>query len=253
MSDARPVTAAALAIGDELLSGRTRDKNIGHLAELLTAAGIDLEEVRIVPDDQDRIVEALNALRNRYDYVFTSGGIGPTHDDITADAVAAAFGVACTHDADALALLGEHYAERGLEFTEARRRMARMPVGSRHIDNPVSRAPGFVIGNVHVMAGVPSVFQAMLDNVLPTLNTGVKILSDKVSCPFGEGDIGDPLSAIAKAHPEVNIGSYPRFTGDSFSTEIVIRGRRQDAIDAARADVEAMLVSVGAKLGARTV
>ncbi|MBU2486290.1 MAG: competence/damage-inducible protein A, partial [Alphaproteobacteria bacterium] len=237
-------------IGDELLSGRTRDKNIGHLAELLTAAGIDLEEVRIVPDDQDRIVEALNALRNSYDYVFTSGGIGPTHDDITADAVAAAFGVACTHDADALALLGEHYAERGLEFTEARRRMARMPVGSRHIDNPVSRAPGFVIGNVHVMAGVPSVFQAMLDNVLPTLNTGVKILSDKVSCPFGEGDIGDPLSAIAKAHPEVNIGSYPRFTGDSFSTEIVIRGRRQSAIDAARADVEAMLVSVGAKLRA---
>lgn len=253
MSDARTVSAAALAIGDELLSGRTRDKNIGHLAELLTAAGIDLEEVRIVPDDQDRIVEALNALRSRYDYVFTSGGIGPTHDDITADAVAAAFGVACTHDADALALLGDHYAERGLEFTEARRRMARMPVGSRHIDNPVSRAPGFVIGNVHVMAGVPSVFQAMLDNVLPTLNTGVKILSEKVSCPFGEGDIGDPLSAIAKAHPEVNIGSYPRFTGGSFSTEIVIRGRKQSAIDAARHDVEAMLASVGSKLGVRTV
>ena len=253
MSDDRTVTAAALAIGDELLSGRTRDKNIGHLAELLTAAGIDLEEVRIVPDDQDRIVEALNALRQRYDYVFTSGGIGPTHDDITADAVAAAFGVPCTHDADALALLGAHYAERGLEFTEARRRMARMPVGSRHIDNPVSRAPGFAIGNVYVMAGVPSVFQAMLDNVLPTLNTGVKILSEKVSCPFGEGDIGDPLSAIAKAHPEVNIGSYPRFSGDSFSTEIVIRGRRQSAIDAAAADVEAMLASVGSKLGARTV
>jgi molybdenum cofactor synthesis domain-containing protein len=253
MSDVRTVTAAALAIGDELLSGRTRDKNIGHLAELLTAAGIDLEEVRIVPDDQDRIVEALNALRKRYDYVFTSGGIGPTHDDITADAVAAAFGVACTHDPEALALLGDHYAERGLEFTEARRRMARMPVGSRHIDNPVSRAPGFVIGNVHVMAGVPSVFQAMLDNVLPTLNTGVKILSDKVSCPFGEGDIGDPLSAIAKAHPEVNIGSYPRFSGDRFSTEIVIRGRRQGAIDAARVDVEAMLANVASKLGARAV
>ncbi|WP_339759012.1 competence/damage-inducible protein A [uncultured Hoeflea sp.] len=250
MSEARTVTAAALAIGDELLSGRTRDKNIGHLAELLTAAGIDLEEVRIVPDEQDRIVEALNALRSRYDYVFTSGGIGPTHDDITADAVAAAFGVACTHDADALELLGAHYAERGMEFTEARRRMARMPVGSRHIDNPVSRAPGFVIGNVHVMAGVPSVFQAMLDNVLPTLKTGVKILSGKVSCPYGEGDIGDPLSAIAKAHPAVNIGSYPRFSGDKFSTEIVIRGRDQAAIDAARVDVETMLTSVGTKLGA---
>jgi molybdenum cofactor synthesis domain-containing protein len=250
MSEARTVTAAALAIGDELLSGRTRDKNIGHLAELLTAAGIDLEEVRIVPDEQDRIVEALNALRSRYDYVFTSGGIGPTHDDITADAVAAAFGVACTHDANALELLGAHYAERGMEFTEARRRMARMPVGSRHIDNPVSRAPGFVIGNVHVMAGVPSVFQAMLDHVLPTLKTGVKILSGKVSCPYGEGDIGDPLSAIAKAHPAVNIGSYPRFSGDKFSTEIVIRGRDQAAIDAARVDVETMLTSVGTKLGA---
>ncbi len=251
MSEVRTVTAAALAIGDELLSGRTKDRNIGHLAELLTAAGIELAEVRMVPDEQDRIVEALNALRSRYDYVFTSGGIGPTHDDITADAVAAAFGVACTHDADALELLGAHYAERGMEFTEARRRMARMPIGSRHIDNPVSRAPGFVIGNVHVMAGVPSVFQAMLDNVLPDLNTGVKILSDKVSCPFGEGDIGDPLSAIAKAHPAVNIGSYPRFSGDKFSTEIVIRGRDQTLIEAAKADVEAMLTSVGTKLGTK--
>ncbi|WP_375588428.1 competence/damage-inducible protein A [Hoeflea alexandrii] len=253
MSDTRSVTAAALAIGDELLSGRTRDKNIGHLAELLTAAGIELQEVRIVPDEQDRIVEALNALRSRHNYVFTSGGIGPTHDDITADAVAAAFSVECTHDAAALALLGAHYAERGLEFTEARRRMARMPVGARHIDNPVSRAPGFVIGNVHVMAGVPSVFQAMLDNVLPTLNTGVKILSDKVSCPYGEGDIGDPLSAIAKAHPDVNIGSYPRFSGDSFSTEIVIRGRDSVAIRAARRDVEAMLSEITSKLTKKDV
>jgi len=241
------VTAAALAIGDELLSGRTRDKNIGHLAEMLTAAGIDLEEVRIVPDDHQRIIKALNELRSSYDHVFTSGGIGPTHDDITADAVAAAFGVACEHDPDALALLGAHYAERGLEFTDARRRMARMPVGSRHIANPVSCAPGFIIGNVHVMAGVPSVFQAMLDNVLPTLRTGIKIHSEKVSCPYGEGDIGDPLSLIAKAHPDVNIGSYPRFSGTGFSTEIVIRGRDQATIGAARLDVEAMLVSVQAK------
>ena len=248
-SPARPVTAAALAIGDELLSGRTKDKNIGHLAELLTAAGIDLEEVRIVPDDQERIVEALNALRERYDYVFTSGGIGPTHDDITADAVSAAFGVACIHDPAAMALLSAHYAERGMEFTEARQRMARMPSGSRHIDNPVSRAPGFVIGNVHVMAGVPSVFQAMLDNVLPTLKTGIRMLSDKVDCPFGEGDIGDALSAVAKAHAEVNIGSYPKFSGNRFSTEIVIRGREARAIEAARRDVEAMLADAGVRLG----
>ena len=251
--DTLTVTAAALAIGDELLSGRTRDKNIGHLAEMLTAVGIALEEVRIVPDDQQRIVEALDALRTRYDYVFTSGGIGPTHDDITADAVAAAFGVPCDHDPDALALLSAHYAERGLEFTPARQRMARMPQGSRHIDNPVSRAPGFIIGNVHVMAGVPSVFQAMLDNVLPTLNTGTKLLSEKVSCPFGEGDIGDPLSLIAKAHPDVNIGSYPRFSGAGFSTEIVIRGRERDSIEAARLDIAAMLESVALKFGTAAV
>ncbi|WP_420409570.1 competence/damage-inducible protein A [Hoeflea sp.] len=245
VTDTTTVTAGALAIGDELLSGRTKDKNIGHLAEMLTAAGIELQEVRIVPDDQERIVEALNALRSRYDHVFTSGGIGPTHDDITADAVASAFGVPCSHDHDALEMLGAHYAERGLEFTEARRRMARMPEGSRHIENPVSCAPGFIIGNVHVMAGVPSVFQAMLDNVLPKLKSGAKVLSDKVSCPYGEGDIGDPLSAIARAHPDVNIGSYPRFSGQGFSTEIVIRGRNAAAINAARIEVETMLADLG--------
>jgi molybdenum cofactor synthesis domain-containing protein len=245
VTDTTTVTAGALAIGDELLSGRTKDKNIGHLAEMLTAAGIDLQEVRIVPDDQARIVEGLNALRSRYDHVFTSGGIGPTHDDITADAVASAFGVPCGHDDDALEMLGAHYAERGLEFTEARRRMARMPRGSTHIANPVSCAPGFTIGNVHVMAGVPSVFQAMLDNVLPTLRSGAKVLSDKVSCPYGEGDIGDPLSAIAKAHPDVNIGSYPRFSGHGFSTEIVIRGRNAAAINAAKIEVETMLADLG--------
>ncbi|OCW58926.1 competence/damage-inducible protein A [Hoeflea olei] len=249
-TDAPTVTAAALAIGDELLSGRTKDKNIGHLAEMLTAAGITLEEVRIVPDEQQRIVEALNALRRRYDYVFTSGGIGPTHDDITADAVAAAFGVPCDYDSEALTLLARHYAERNLEFTPARRRMARMPVGSRHIDNPVSRAPGFIIGNVHVMAGVPSVFQAMLDNVLPTLRTGARLLSDKVPCPFGEGDIGDPLTVIAKANPDVNIGSYPRFSGEGFSTEIVIRGRDGDAVAAAKQEIEAMLADIEYSLGA---
>lgn len=238
------VTAAGLAIGDELLSGRTKDRNIGHLAELLTAAGIELKEVRIVADDQAAIVEALNALRERHTYVFTSGGIGPTHDDITADAVAAAFGVECIHDPKAMKLLGDHYSGRGMEFTEARKRMARMPAGASHIDNPISRAPGFTIGNVHVMAGVPAVFQAMLDNVLPTLATGTRILSEKVECPFGEGDIGDPLGRIAKAHPDVNIGSYPRFDGKSFSTEIVIRGRNGADIAAAKADVEAMLKDV---------
>ena len=235
------ITAAMLAIGDELLSGRTKDKNIGHLADMLTLAAIDLKEVRIVADDEEAIVSALNALRGTYDYVFTSGGIGPTHDDITADAIAKAFGVPCEHDAKAMELMGEMYARRGLEFTEARQRMARMPVGAAHIDNPVSTAPGFVIGNVHVMAGVPQVFQAMLDNVIPTLKTGTKMLSTAVSCPFGEGDIGTPLGAIQKAHPDTSIGSYPRYVGQSFSTEIVVRSRDQAALDAAADAVRAMI------------
>lgn len=240
-----PVTAAMLAIGDELLSGRTKDRNIAHLAETLTVAGIDLREARIVPDEEDAIVEALNALRRRHTYVFTSGGIGPTHDDITADAVAKAFGVACRHDPAAMELLAEHYATRGMEFTEARQRMARMPAGAVHIENRVSKAPGFVIGNVHVMAGVPSVFQAMLDAVLPTLRTGARILSRSVDCPFGEGDIGVALAAVQKAHPDVSIGSYPRFTGERFSTQIVIRSRDSAALAAAEEAVKAMVAAAG--------
>ena len=167
------VTAAMLAIGDELLSGRTKDRNIGHLADILTAVGIDLKEVRIVPDEEERIVEALNALRSRYTYVFTSGGIGPTHDDITADAVAKAFGLPCEHDAKAMELLGAMYARRNIEFTDARKRMARMPRGAAHIDNPVSTAPGFNVANVYVMAGVPSVFEPSI-NFLNTLFSLIK-------------------------------------------------------------------------------
>jgi len=235
------ITAAMVAIGDELLSGRTKDKNIGHLAETMTAVGIDLKEVRIVADDEEAIVAAVNTLRPRHTYVFTSGGIGPTHDDITADAIAKAFGVDCIHDPAAMDLLSSHYSERGLEFTEARQRMARMPVGAAHIENRVSKAPGFAVENVYVMAGVPSVFQAMLDAVLPTLKTGTKMLSRAVDCPFGEGDIGLPLAAVQKAHPLVSIGSYPRFDGKSFSTQIVIRSRDDAALAAAEDAVHEML------------
>jgi molybdenum cofactor synthesis domain-containing protein len=238
------VTAAILAIGDELLSGRTKDKNIGHLAELLTLSGIDLKEVRIVSDEEEAIVEALNALRSRNDYVFTSGGIGPTHDDITADAVSKAFGVPCIHDPDAMRLLGEMYERRGVEFTEARQRMARMPEGATHIANPVSTAPGFVIGNVYVMAGVPQVFQAMVDNVLPTLRSGVKMLSRAIPCPYGEGDIGTLLSAVQKAHPQTSIGSYPKYDGQRFSTEIVVRARDEQTIDAAAEAVVEMIAGI---------
>jgi molybdenum cofactor synthesis domain-containing protein len=230
-----------LAIGDELLSGRTKDKNIGHLADVLTMSGIDLKEVRIVADEEPDIIEALNSLRARYDYVFTSGGIGPTHDDITADAISAAFDLPCEHDAEALRLLGEMYQKRDMEFTDARKRMARMPRGAQHIVNPVSVAPGFIVENVYVMAGVPQVFQAMLDNVMPTLRTGAKVLSQAVHSPYGEGDIGTPLSAVQKAHPQTSIGSYPKYDGQRFSTEIVVRARDADAMSAATKDVEAML------------
>jgi len=239
------VTAAMLVIGDEILSGRTKDKNIGHLADVLTAVGIDLKEVRIVSDDEDDIADAVNALRARYAYVFTTGGIGPTHDDITADSVAKAFGVPCDYDAKAYALLEAHYAQRGLEFTEARKRMARMPAGADHIDNPVSLAPGFRVGNVHVMAGVPSIFQAMLDNVVPTLKTGQKLLSATVHCPFGEGVIGGPLADIQKAHPDTIIGSYPKYLDGAFWTELVVRARTQNALEAATADVQAMVDALG--------
>src|SRR3954453_12872196 len=214
------VTAGILVIGDEILSGRTKDKNIGFIAEYLTNIGIDLKEVRVVSDDEPDIIAALDALRHRYTYVFTTGGIGPTHDDITADSIAKAFGVPCEYDAKAYALLEASYAARGIEYTEARKRMARMPRGADHIDNPVSVAPGFRIGNVHVMAGVPSIFQAMLDNVVPTLRAGTKMLSATVPCPFGEGLIGRVLADIQKGHPDTIIGSYPKYLDGSFCTEL---------------------------------
>lgn len=244
MSAAKIVTAAMLAIGDELLSGRTKDQNIAHLADALTVAGIDLKEVRIVPDEMDSIVDAVNALRAKYDYVFTSGGIGPTHDDITADAISAAFGVPCIQDEEAIRLLGDMYQRREMEFTEARQRMARMPQGSAHIANPVSVAPGFIKGNVHVMAGVPSVFQAMLNEVLPTLPSGAKVFSRTVPCPFGEGDIGVELRHIQADNPETSIGSYPKFNGKNYSTDIVIRARDENKIATAATAVEAMIEKI---------
>lgn len=235
------VTAAMLIIGDEILSGRTKDRNIGHLADIMTAIGIDLKEVRIVPDEQSEIVGAVNALRAKYTYLFTTGGIGPTHDDITADSVAAAFGVPCEYDKRAYAMLEANYASRELEFTDARKRMARMPRGAEHIDNPISVAPGFRIGNVHVMAGVPQIFQAMLDNVLPTLKTGNKLLSVTIQCPFGEGVIGTLLGDIQKAHPDTIIGSYPKYLDGKFWTELVVRARSQEALDPARDAVVSMV------------
>ena len=246
MSSTPVSTAAMLAIGDELLSGRTKDRNIGQLADMLFLAGIDLKEVRIVGDDEEAIVEALNALRARHTYVFTSGGIGPTHDDITADAVSKAFGLPCLHDPEAMRLLSAMYERRGVEFNAARQRMARRPRGAAHIENAVSTAPGFHIGNVYVMAGVPQVFTAMLGAVVPTLAGGQPMLSRSVASPFGEGDIGSPLADIQKRHPETSIGSYPRFSENRFSTEIVIRSRHEAPAEAAERDILAMIAEIAA-------
>jgi molybdenum cofactor synthesis domain-containing protein len=236
------VTAAILVIGDEILSGRTKDKNIGFIAEYLTNIGIDLKEVRVVSDDEADIIAALNALRARYTYVFTTGGIGPTHDDITADCVAKAFGVTIDVDPRAKALLLTRIAEN--DMNEARLRMARIPAGADLILNKVSAAPGFRIGNVHVMAGVPTIMQAMLDEVAPTLRTGIKMLSETVRANCREGDIGTELGAIAKAHPDVMIGSYPFQDDGRPNTNVVVRSRDAQKLAAAKAAVEDMLVQV---------
>src|SRR5207253_10522868 len=195
------VTAALLVIGDEILSGRTKDKNIGYIAEYLTALGIDLREVRLVGDEEAPIVEALNALRHRYTYVFTTGGIGPTHDDITADCVAKAFGVPIDVDPRALAILQERLRATGAEMNEAPLRMTRIPKGAELGINKVPGAPGIWIGNVIVMAGVPTIMQAMLDEVAPKLKTGVRMLSQTLRADAREGDIGTQLGEIAKANP----------------------------------------------------
>jgi molybdenum cofactor synthesis domain-containing protein len=237
------VTAAILVIGDEILSGRTKDKNIGHIADVLTAMGIQLREVRIVPDEAAEIVAALNAIRARYDYVFTTGGIGPTHDDITADCVAEAFGVSIGVDERARAMLLERYKPE--ELTEARLRMARIPTGADLVPNAVSKAPGFRIGNVIVMAGVPSVMHAMLDTVAPTLRAGRKMLSTAIDAgALPEGIYGGPLAEIARAHPAVSIGSYPSFTGQGFRNQIVVRSTDQVAMETAAEAVRLALAGL---------
>src|SRR2546421_1188206 len=241
------VTAAVLVIGDEILSGRTKDKNIGYIAEYLTALGIDLKEVRVVGDAEGEIVAAVNALRARYTYVFTTGGIGPTHDDITAECVAKAFGVPIDVDPRAYAILSERLAKTGGEMNEARMRMTRIPAGADLVLNKVSAAPGFWLGNVIVMAGVPSIMQVMLDEVAPKLKTGVRMLSETVRADAREGDIGTPLGVIAKAHPDVTIGSYPFFDERRGpNTNVVIRARDAGKLAAAKAEVEAMLARVKA-------
>jgi molybdenum cofactor synthesis domain-containing protein len=239
------VTAGILVIGDEILSGRTKDKNIGFIAEYLTNIGIDLTEVRVVSDDETAIIEALNALRARYNYVFTTGGIGPTHDDITADSVAKAFGVGIDHHPEVVARFAQRFKPE--EMNEARMRMARIPDGAELIQSATILAPGFMIGNVIVMAGVPSIMQAMMDIVAPKLKSGQRMLSESVKADAREGDIGSPLRDIAKKHPDTMIGSYPFMSEDGKpNTNLVARSRDPEKLAAAIADIKAMLASLSA-------
>ncbi len=229
MAEERIVTAALLVIGDEILSGRTKDRNIGTIAEHLTNIGIRLKEVRVVPDEEAEIVAAVNSLRALYTYLFTTGGIGPTHDDITADSIGKAFGVPVGIDARAKKILDEYFGSRGLQSTSARLRMARIPSGASLIDNPVSAAPGFHIGNVFVMAGIPDVMQAMLASLTPDLETGAKLLSVTLPVDRPESEIADPFSAHQRRYPDVMMGSYPLLRQGRPATDLVLRCR-----DAAR-------------------
>lgn len=234
-------TAAMLVIGDEILSGRTRDANMHHLANELTAAGIDLKEVRVVSDDAPAIVAAVKALSAGYDHVVTSGGIGPTHDDITADCIASAFDAHIDVRDDARALLQAHYDRSGQELNDARLRMARIPDGAVLIDNPVSTAPGFSMQNVHVMAGVPKVFQAMVASLLPTLAGGAPLLSRTLRVDRGEGDIAGPLGQFAQEFNDLSVGSYPfQQSNGRYGSNIVIRGQDAARLDAAMAKLEAL-------------
>jgi molybdenum cofactor synthesis domain-containing protein len=251
MSETGRITAAALVIGDEILSGRTQDVNVGTIARFLAELGIDLAEARFVPDVEAEIVAAVNALRAKYTYVFTTGGIGPTHDDITADAIGLAFGLAVEHHPEAMRLLAARYAPG--EFNEMRQRMARVPRGASLIKNPISVAPGFQVENVFVMAGVPKIMQAMLEDVRPRLATGRLVLSRSLTVRLPEGRIAADLAAIQERHRDVSIGSYPFFgdagpkpgAGHSAGTTLVVRGRNGVEVEAAAGEIAALARSLG--------
>jgi len=235
------VTAALLVIGDEILSGRTADRNIHYVAEHMTRVGIRLKEVRVVGDEEDAIVAACNELRARYTYLITTGGIGPTHDDITADAIAKALGVGIGHDERALALLNAFFAKRKIEATPARLRMARIPHGASLIQNTISVAPGFMLQNVIVLAGVPDVMQVMLDDVTQQLETGARILTATIKLNRAEGEVADLFAAHQKIFPDVTMGSYPSFSEGRISTQLVLRSTDSARLEAARASLELKL------------
>lgn len=235
------VTAALVIIGNEILSGRTHDKNIPYVAEKLNDVGVRLVEIRVVPDLQDKIVEAVNILRTRCDYVFTTGGIGPTHDDITAESIAAAFDLPCEKHDEAWATLEGYYVSSGREFTPARQKMAMTPRGASLIPNPVSGAPGFVIENVYVMAGVPHIMQAMLDHAAATLKGGAQMMSETILCNHQESEIAEALSAIQDRYPDIDIGSYPHYANGKFTVNVVLRGTDEALLQGAKRDVKQAL------------
>ena len=226
----RIYTAGLVVIGDEILSGRTHDKNIAQVASWLQVQGIRLSEVRVVPDVMDRIVEAVNALREAYDYLFTTGGIGPTHDDITVDAVAEAMGVPVVIHPEAKAMLERYYASIGKELTEARLRMARVPEGAELIPNRMSGAPGIKLGNLHLMAGVPHITAGMLDALTGTLEGGAPLLSETVGCWTPESEVADILRQVEQAHPQCQIGSYPFFREGRVGANFVVRSTREEEL-----------------------
>lgn len=250
-TDTKPVhkivTAAMLVIGDEILSGRTQDKNVSHVALKLVEHGIQLLEVRIIPDITQEIVDAVNHLRAKYDYVFTSGGIGPTHDDITADAIAAAFNVQIDHHPEAMAILTRHYETSGIEFNDARKRMARIPDGADLIDNPVSKAPGFRMENVFVMAGVPMIMQAMMESILPMLTGGAKMLTRTIGASLPEGKVAKDLGELQNKFPNVSIGSYPYFKQGQVGTNLVLRSVSVELLEKAYQELQTILTSQGAE------
>ena len=236
-------TAAVLIIGDEILSGRTQDTNLNAIARFLGTLGVDLKEARVVGDEEADIVEALNALRTAYDYVFTTGGIGPTHDDITADAVAAAFGVELVEHPEILAMMEKRW---GGELNAARRRMARVPVGGDLVKNPVQGPPGFTIGNVFTLAGVPQIMRGMLEDVGPRMRGGRPTVSRTVRVEgSGEGVIAAPLEAVARAHPDMSLGSYPFFGAEGYGSNLVVRSRDAEALGGAVAELIAALRGAG--------
>ena len=239
------VTAAVLVIGDEILSGRTKDRNIGWIADHCTAIGIQLREVRIVPDIEAEIVGAVNALRARFTYVFTTGGIGPTHDDITADCIAKALGVGIDVDQRALDLLLPYYKASGRELTPGRLRMARIPFGAELVENKVSVAPGFMLGNVITMAGVPSIMQAMLEAVTSRLKTGKRMLSAAIDLNHPEGSIAELFRAHQELYPDVSMGSYPSQKDGKPVTQLVLRSIESVRLDEAVAGLRSKLSTAG--------